>query len=146
MHPYIPHLLSDIQSAYHFTTPIQIPLTFEEEMEEVEKWAEGRDIPNKLSIACGLSPELFPPPEQLTEEDMRIVIQAMEEMLESWHRKVYLPDNVPIPMAYNLIIGLLEEEAWYMPAGYLCHDFCSGYAPECQLKEYCPCLKHWGKT
>ena len=24
-------------------------------------------------------------------------------------------------------------------------DFCSGYAPDCELKEHCPCLEIWNE-
>lgn len=40
MHPYLPHLLSDIAAAYRSEIPLvkEQPKSFEEEMEEIERW------------------------------------------------------------------------------------------------------------
>lgn len=42
MHAYLPHLLADINAAWRIDIPVENkrPLTFEEEMEEFEKWEE----------------------------------------------------------------------------------------------------------
>ncbi len=30
-------------------------------------------------------------------------------------------------------------------SGSMSFDFCSGYAPDCEFKEYCPCLEIWNE-
>ncbi len=146
MHPYIPHLLEDIKNAHRYDcsdSRQESKMTFEEEMEEVEKWATGIDIPPTLGHQCNLSFEQFPPVEMLTEDEMKIIIYALHEMLSTWNMEADIPSEVPTSRAYPLIISLLKEEAWYLPGGTLHFDFCDGYAPDCELKEYCPCLEYW---
>jgi hypothetical protein len=31
-------------------------------------------------------------------------------------------------------------------SGDMTFDFCTGYAPDCIFKEYCPCLEIWNET
>jgi hypothetical protein len=68
---------------------------------------------------------------------------AFQEFLETWHIQYHFPEHVPTSISYPLMVSLLNKEAWYLPGGYICYDFCTGYAPECDLKEYCPCLRIW---
>ncbi|HZV70289.1 MAG TPA: hypothetical protein VFG10_12125 [Saprospiraceae bacterium] len=148
MHPYIPHLLIDILNAHRKDVdihPLEEPLSFEEEMETVENYATGRNMPPSLSYQCGLTCEQFPPESMLTEDEMQTIINAFQEMLATRHITADFPSGLPASRAYPLLIGLLKEEAWFFPGGMLHFDFCTGYAPDCELREYCPCLKIWNE-
>jgi hypothetical protein len=114
-------------------------------MEIVEDYATGQNIPPSLSHQCGLLPEQFPPEAMLTEREMQIIIDAFQEMLSTRHIAADFPSGLPASRVYPLLVGLLKEEAWYFPGGMLHFDFCTGYAPDCELKEYCPCLKYWNE-
>ncbi len=116
---------------------------FDEEMEAVEKWVSGDDPPPSLGYKCGLTPEMFPPPEKLTEEQMNLIGEAFHNMLITWNLQASFPSNLPNSRAYPLLVSLLEKEAWDLPGGTLVFDFCTGYAPDCVMKEYCACLKFW---
>ena len=147
MHPYLPHLLSDITAA-HRTEP-SLPIvakTFEEQMEEVERWVAGVEEPHTLGYYCGLAKENFPPSEQLTEEDLLLVCEALKKMMYSYNIGIDLPDELPAPLRYGLIVGTLNEKTAIPDNGVMHFDFCTGNAPECVLKEYCPCLKIWNET
>lgn len=146
MHPYIPHLIEDIENAHRTANgdpPKDSELSFEEQMEEVENWATGSKTPPTLSQETGLTAEQFPPSAMLTELEMTMVIDAFQQMLSSWNMHAEFPADLPVSCAYSLLNTLLEEEAWYLPGGTMHFDFCTGYAPECELKEHCPCLEHW---
>ncbi len=146
MNKYISFLCADIKNACRqdsIPVPFNRETTFEEEMEAVEKWATGTDEPPSLSQKCGLSIEQFPPVETLTENEIEIIIHEFKEMMSTWNMEVDFPSDLPKTRAYPLLINLLNEAAWYLPGGTLHFDFCTGYAPDCELKEYCPCLKHW---
>jgi len=146
MKTYITQLLADIQSAHRpdsVDNHVEAPVTFEEEMEVVDNYTSGTNIPPSLSLQCGLSKEQFPPTDKLTDTEVHTIIDAFQEMLSTWHINADFPSGVPDDRAYPLLIGLLDEEAWYFPGGMLHFDFCTGYAPECELKEYCPCLEYW---
>ena len=146
MNTYLSFLRADIKNAFRqdsTTVHTKCKTTFEEEMEAVEKWATGIDEPPSLSHQCGLSIEQFPPVETLADDEIDIIIHDFQEMLSTWNMEVDFPSDLPKKRAYPLLINLLNEAAWYLPGGTLHFDFCTGYAPDCELKEYCPCLKHW---
>lgn len=147
MKAYVSYLLEDIKKAHRneFSGPNDDDLSFEEQMEEVEKYATGIDPPPSLGYKTGLSTENFPPVSMLSLDEMNVISDAFKEMLLSFNMEVDFPSGIPIERAYPLLIGLLDKEAWYLPGGTLHFDFCTRYAPDCQLKEYCPCLKYWNE-
>lgn len=144
MHPYIPHLIADIEAAHRKDAPQEKEeeKTMEEYFEEIDRWVSGVDE-RPFSYYCGLTTDIFPPPQQLTEHEMEIVNQAFLEMTESWNLWVDLPKNLPVAFAYDLLVNLLNRETMIPNEGFVGFDFCTGYAPDCELKEYCPCLKIW---
>src|SRR5687767_9575840 len=102
MHPYIPYLLNDIAAA-HRTGPPEpdYPKTIEEELEEIERWVEGEESPHTFSYYCGLETVNFPPPEQLTHEEIKQVLTAFGHMMFSWNLDIDLPEALPLPIAYK---------------------------------------------
>ena len=146
MHPYIPHLLADIAAAHRSEelAELQKPQTFEEEMEEVERYV-SEDPEHTLSYYCGLKKEDFPPAEQLSVSDMKAVIKAFDAMLSTWNLSIDIPKKLPAAFAYTLMVDTLNKKTMITNYGFVSFDFCTGYAPECELKEYCPCLKTWNK-
>ena len=146
MDKYVLQLIQSINNAHRVATLTeQLPkvISFEDEMEAVEKWVSGDDAPPTLGYKCGLTPDQFPPPDRLTEDQMIAIMEAFQEMLASWNLQMSFPEILPATRAYPLMITILEKEAWYLPGGILVFDFCTGYAPECVMQEYCPCLKYW---
>ncbi|HEY8659090.1 MAG TPA: hypothetical protein VIL78_08640 [Hanamia sp.] len=145
MHPYIPHLLADIAAARRTKIPEEktLPRTFEEEMEEIEHWATGESAVHTFGYYCGLKSENFPPAEQLTEEAMILIRKAFEQMIFTWNHGIDLPENLPVSFAYKMIVDSLNMKTSIVNSGSMHFDFCSGYAPGCIFKEYCPCLEIW---
>ena len=147
MHPYIPHLLSDI-TATHRAKP-SLPVfakTFEEEMEDIERWVAGVEEPHTLGYDCGLAEEDPPPAGQLTLEDLLLVYDALKKMLYSYNIAIELPDELPATIKYRLTVDTLNEKTAIPETGVMHFDFCMGHAPDCVLKKYCPCLKIWNET
>jgi len=147
MHPYIPHLLADIANAHR--TEIQNEKSEEESLEnhfrEIDRWT-NRDTPeHTFGYYCGLKKEDFPPAEQLSDEEMILVRNAFEKMMFTWNHGIDLPETLPPAFAYQLVIDSLEMETSIINMGMMHFDFCTGYAPDCAFKEYCPCLKIWEK-
>jgi len=145
MHPYLPHLLNDITAAHcvEIAGEQKAPLSFEEEMEEIEKWCEREDPENTFGYYCGLEAINFPPPEQLTDEEMKQVMEAFGQMMFSWNHGIDLPETLPIPFAYKMTVETLNTKTTIVNSGMMSFDFCTGYAPDCVFKEYCPCLEIW---
>ena len=147
MHPYLPHLLTDIAAAHRTEIPTEkkSPVSFEEEMEEIEKWVEGEEPAHTFGYHCGLDTINFPPPEQLTDEEMKQVIKAFGQMMFSWNLDISLPEKLPIPIAYKMTVDTLDSKTTIVNSGFMGFDFCTGYAPDCIFKEYCPCLEIWNR-
>jgi len=85
MHPYLPHLITDITAAHRTEISLEEkqPISFEEEMEELEKWVEGDDPDpdHCLGCYCGLDAINFPPPEQLNDTEIKMVLEAFRKMM-----------------------------------------------------------------
>ncbi len=145
MHPYLPHLLNDITSAHRQEIPAEQkqPKTFEEEMEEIEKWVEGEEPAHTFGYYCGLDAINFPPPKQLTDAEMKLVITAFGQMMFSWNLDIDLPESLPLAIVYTMTIDTLNTKTEIANSGMMSFDFCTGYAPGCVFKEYCPCLEIW---
>lgn len=146
MHPYIPHLLADITAAHRTEISEDEPeQTIEEHFEAVDRWLSGEEPERTFGYYCGLNPENFPPAEQLTDEEMMIVRNAFEQMMLTWNHALNLPDNLPVAFAYTLMVSSLHHETSIDNKGCVDIDFCCYYAPDCELKEYCPCLEIWNE-
>jgi hypothetical protein len=144
MHPYLPHLLSDITAAHckedlwQFSTP----QSFEEEMEEIERWIEADDQ-YTFGDYCGLDPANFPPPQQLTHQEITTVVEAFKQMMHTYNLGIDLPENLPLEWGYSVVVDTLNKRTNIPRSGFGSIDFCTGYAPDCIFKEYCSCLEYW---
>ncbi len=147
MHPYLPHLLSDIAAAHRteITAEDKPPLTCEEEMEEKENWLEGKEPDHSFGYYCGLDAINFPPPEQLNDAEIKEVLKAFEKMMFTWNLDISLPELLPLPIAYTMTLDTLNTKTDIVNSGMMGFDFCTGYAPNCIFKDYCPCLEIWNK-
>lgn len=144
MHPYIPHLLDDIAKAHRTDIPEPAPpQTFEQHIEEVERYLEGIEPDHNFGYYCGLLPENFTPPEQLSIKDVKLVNKAFDDMMFSWNMSMDLPKKMRAKLAYTFIVDCLNEKVDIVTSGFITIDFCTGYAPDCKLKEYCHCLEFW---
>ncbi len=149
MHPYIPHLLDDIFAARRTEVP-EVPadreISFEEEMEEMEKWIDCEEPEHTFGYYCGLEAGNFPPPGQLTKKDMKLVIKAFKHMMFTWNSGIDMPANLPVALKYSFLVNTLDEKTTIVNSGFMTFDYCSGYAPDCVFKEYCSCLKFYNKN
>lgn len=144
-HPYVPHLLEDIKAAHRPEESEPAESSIEDYLEEVDRYIYGERHPGLCTFGdhCGLEPADFPPPEQLIDRDIEMICDAFEDLLFSWNARLSLPENIPLCLRYKLTVGVLSEEFIPMSIGYITFDYCSGYAPDCPLGEYCPCLEIW---
>jgi len=159
MHPYLIHLLEDIEKAkrpgYKEYDPFSKNLTEEgtgfhesisdaldEHLMEMEKYV-SEDPPSTFGDYCGLKVSDFPPAEQLTEEDMQVVIEAFKKMSYTWNLDFSFPETLPTPLFYKIMVDTLEEKTWIVSSGTVSFDYCSGDPDGCIFGEYCNCLKYW---
>ena len=147
MHPYLTHLLADIAAAHRIENlkdgePHQ---TIEEHFAEIESWIEGEEPEHTFGYYCGLNSIDFPPANQLNETELAVVCKAFSQMMFSWNISIDLPEKLPLPIAYTMTVDTLDTKTAIVNSGMVGFDFCTGNAPDCIFKEYCPCLKIWNK-
>lgn len=137
MHPYLPHLLSDISEAHHIVVPGEnlSEQSFEDYIEDVERYLAGDEAKHTFGYYCGLKSLDFPPAEQFSNNELKQVCDAFEKLAQSWNIGIDLPKNLPLPFRYQLMVGLLEEKFHPPKQGAVHFDFCTGYAPDCDLKD-----------
>jgi hypothetical protein len=113
-----------------------------EHFAEVERYV-SEDPSNSFGDYCGLQVSDFPPAEQLTEDDMRIIIKAFEKMSTSWNIGFSFPETLPTDLHYKIMVNTLSEKTMLTKFGFVTFDYCSGSPDECIFGEYCNCLQYW---
>jgi hypothetical protein len=116
----------------------------DEHFRDIERYISG-DSEHTLQYYCGLNPCDFPPVDEFSEKEIIQLCHAFEEMLSSWNASIDWPDNLPWDKRYLMTVALLDHEFTPLNNGMIVFDFCTGYAPECELGEYCKCLEYWNK-
>lgn len=147
MHPYLTHLLSDITAAHRTEISMEDeqPPSIEKHFEEIENWLEGNEPAHSFGYYCGLDAINFPPPEQLNDTEIKEVLKAFGKMMFTWNLSIDLPELLPLQIAYTMTVDTLNTKTDIVNSGMMGFDFCTGYAPDCIFKEYCPCLKFWNE-
>lgn len=146
MHPYLKHLLNDIQNAHNITDKDLEEKAFavtdlETHFQDIEAWATG-ESQKPFKEFCGLSPDDFPPADQFTDKEKLMVCEEFEHMLNSWNIGLDMPPDVPAGMRYRLTVDILGERCIPPRMGFFHFDFCTGVPEGCKLEQYCPCLKY----
>ena len=143
MERYIQQLVEDIQNAHRQLTKEETEKveTFEQHIEEVERFLEGAEdlIQQNFGYHCNLHKEQFPPPERLTSEQMNKVCEAFDQLLFTWNIHADFPDNLPIEMAYETLVSVLDRKFIIPISGFVGLEFCDYVPEECIFKEYCTC-------
>jgi hypothetical protein len=67
-------------------------------------------------------------------------------MMFTWNFDIDLPELLPLPIAYKMTVDTLNQKTSIANIGSMGFDFCTGYAPDCVFKEYCPCLTIWNEA
>ena len=124
MHPYLPHLLADLETAkankpakpnYRLLYPDHP--AFEYGLDYIAEWELGKNKPLKGWL--GIEPENFPPKDQFEESDLEAVVEKFLDLLLHFNVSVMLPDEMPYAMVYDLLVGYLEEEIHIVSEGSL---------------------------
>ena len=145
MHPYLPHLLEDIANAHRTDVP-KIPEQeqgFTDYFAEVERYLSGENSEHTFGYYCGLAPEDFPPSQIFSEEEIKKLFNAFGRMMHSWNAGISIPEKVPFSHRYQLMVLTLTKGFTVLNTGFVEFDFCSGYAPDCELGKYCSCREFW---
>jgi hypothetical protein len=142
MHPYIPHLLEDIAAGHRHEKYKEPEHPVTDVMVVIAKLSMTFEEPaHDLGYYSGLSPEQFPPAEQLKAKEMKLVCQALKKMMLSWSLKCILPKNLPPHLAYATLIKSLGRKIHPDSGFAVSFKYCPMNPAECDFKKYCNCLK-----
>ena len=144
MKSYLSHLISDVRAACRAESKKDKSgqESLEDHFKDIDHWVSG-NAEQTLGYFTGLEKDAFPPYNQLSDDEVKKVCDAFTAMLNSWNVGLDIPDDLPLDRQYELMVGLLDHEFTPFHSGMFIFDFCTGYAPGCELKEYCPCLEIW---
>lgn len=146
MQSYIKYLLQDIKNAErngkdnlsHSYSP-----SFEQEEREIERYisGEGRQT---ISYFTGLDKEQFPPKEQLSDSDIKLILMAFNEMFKTWNASIEYPEEMPLRERYDFLRNSVLEEC-FTPINIGCvhFDFCTGNPSGCAWGKYCKCSEDY---
>ena len=146
---YVEHLLRDIRQAkanaptepdYSDLHPFR---DFDDDLDEVERYVRNRSEDRKtIAEWTGLNPEAFPPVEKLTKEEQLEIVRALLDTFGAYNWCFEIPEEVPADFAYSLMLNQFSYPVDQVFFSRIIMDFCIGCAEECELKQYCSCLKY----
>ncbi len=96
-----------------------------------------------ISEVIGIEKKLFPAPEQLTQNQTKLLVIAMESLWNAYNLFADLPDNLPSDIRYHLL-----RENWESPQIFLSHgenhiEFCDYNWEKCPFPKYCQVCKEF---
>lgn len=150
MHHYLNQLHADIAAAKQHPPqrPAHLPKPkdeFEAHIEEVEAFLHGPM--HDFAYWTGIEWEALPPPEMIPSEEMERLGQALVDLWEAYNVFPAFPEEMPWTERYRAIRDSWKNETTMVHesslGGRITYDFCTGYAPDCVLKEYCSCRDMW---
>ncbi|KQS88833.1 hypothetical protein [Chryseobacterium sp. Leaf394] len=147
MREIVSYLINDILNAHHdngFEVEETVQ-TIEQHFDDVEKYLNGMSSNLTFGEYCGIESKYFPPADYFSEEELSLICKEFEKMMYTWNLAYDYPEKLPISLIYNALIETLDTQTTIVSSGMIHFDFCTGYAPECVWKEYCPCLEIWNR-
>ena len=145
MQPYLDQLLEDLRARHGQLPPepnwraLYPNHPAPEGLEYIIAWENGYDLP--MPELFDLPADAFPPPEQLDEDQIAALSDAILTRWASFHIQADIPDNIPYRIVYPVLrdrwVGEPVSVVW---EGALHLEFCD-YEPErCPWGEvYCTC-------
>jgi len=140
MHTYLPHLISDLrQAAQNLPKPPFFDLTEEEECLRGVMEYEFTE-PKPMQEWFGIERKSFPPDEQLTEDELQLMVAEILRLWEAYHFYADLPEKLPARLAYRILTENFEKPVIWLSEGDVHIEFCD-YEPEhCPFpEEFCRC-------
>ncbi len=141
MQNYIHQLLTDI------TTATENPSwPFAQKQLELYDWMTDEEENNSAPVReleewTGIKKEMLPPAEMLTDEQINILLIALNKMLDAYNCSFVLQTQVPERMQYAVIWDNFNQtvkvKRWHM--GFFAHCRPGTAHMQCALGEYCQC-------
>lgn len=145
METYLEGLLADLRASHgNFPPRVNMRafaprLDYPESRESLMAFLYGPRY--SLPDLFGLEAEVFPPADQLSEEQVVRLTQAILDAWASLNIEVTLPKNLPLPLVYPMLVHCWKEEKFP-----IVHDakapieLCPGHPSKCPWPlRYCMC-------
>lgn len=111
------------------------PYDFEKSFEEAERLVTGE--PDFLSNQLGFEKLQFPSPEELTEEQIDMLVDEILKLWLAYHLVPDFPKNLPTLERYKLIRDYFDKELVLISIGEVHIEFCDFEPARCPFPEYC---------
>ncbi|WP_027377102.1 hypothetical protein [Kaistella palustris] len=140
-------LLRDINNAHrlHEDYEEETEHTLEVYFEELENYLNGSDSGPTFSDHCGIESQYFPPADFFSVNELELICEAFDKMMLTYNLTIDYPENVPVSFLYGVMVKTLDAQTSLTGQGMVHFDYCSGFAPDCVWKEFCPCLEVWNR-
>ena len=142
---YVEQLLKDIRDAKKNVPeePVQsYSDDLEDHFEEIERYVNPQPGDQRtIAEWTGLDPASFPPVDKLTTEEQAAINNELVLTFRAFNWAFEVPDEAPEDFCYELLIKELAHEIMMTHYGHVTIDYCTGSPEDCELKQYCPCLK-----
>lgn len=142
MQNYINQLIEEMREAAK-QAPAQKTLDDAKTPEEFEEFMEfghtGRNMEEKtktLAQLFGIPSSHLPPAENLSQSQIKTLIDEIEKLWTAYHLFPEVPEKAPDELHYNALKNEWDEEMVYVPYGWHM-DFCDGNCEECQFLAHC---------
>lgn len=143
MQKYVDYLIIDLQNAKKNvpagTKPGDGYETFEDHMMALE---ESPDI--RLSDLFGISEEVFPPTENLSEIQLEQLNEAILDMWRAFNIETDYPEDVPATLLYPALVAQFSKETHYWPGWQMGIELCNFEPDKCPFgNELCTCKEYF---
>jgi hypothetical protein len=108
---------------------------FQEEMEEIEKFVEGKG--ERLEDIIGIPQSLLPEDEKLSDAQLQRLVKEMEKLLQAWNFYPEYPENAPARMKYQALREIWINDFIHMTEGMVHINFCGDNGKNCIFPGYC---------
>ncbi len=106
-----------------------------DDITDVEQYFEGEIQP--ISRITSIAAELLPPPEKLTEQQLSMLADELENLLLNFHFVLEFPENYPAHLRYPFIRDFWNEEEVALSFGRNHIEFCDYDEEKCPFPGYC---------
>jgi len=140
MHNYLTHLIADLRQAAK-DLPVKPYYDIPPEAEGIEyvvEWENAKAKP--MQEWFGIDKKNFPPPEKLTGDELKMMVDEILKLWEAYNFYADLPEDLPAEIAYKVLVDFFEKPVAWVSEGSSHIEFCE-YEPEnCPFPpEYCWC-------
>lgn len=144
MERYLEQLIEDLHAARK-NAPVNVPQSqlddqqILEELREIDRIIE-QEHEKPMHLIFGIDPSLFPPYENLNEEQAANLAEEIIELFLHFNIDPVYPENYPKEKLYPLLIQKLNEPFLYFPMGMTHLELCNFESSKCPFENgYCNC-------